>query len=165
MGEVNGMNESVAVAGGVFGGLAALILGLVGFVFVLLWFVGTGVIHNKLCWKHPNLFPVLTILLFFVNPIGIMISVFAISAKSNKMREEAYNSMIADPSDRRVDELIEFLNRYKCPNDPNSWHRLRGVWYACNQSDNISVAKKEELKTFLLMQGLYLNRDEAQIKH
>ena len=158
------MNETVAVAGGIFGGVAALGLGIVWLIFAVLWMVGIPVLHNKLCWKVPNLFPLFTILMFFLNPIGIVISIILISSKSNKMREAAYNNIISDPSDRRVDELIEFLNKYKCPNDPNSWHRLRGVWYACNQSSNISVAKKEELKTFLLMQGLYLNRDEAQIR-
>ena len=108
------MSESLSVAGGVVGVGLSFFLGILGLCAGLLWLVGIGVLHNKLCWKNPNLFPILSLLLFFINPFAIVISIIALSAKSNKMREAAYNNIISDPSDQRVDELIEFLVKFKC---------------------------------------------------
>ena len=107
--------------------------------------------------------PVYVILLFFITPLAIIISLVIFSAKVNKEREDIYDSLTHSPNNENVDCLISFIDKYGCTNTPNAWHRLRGVWYACNKSSNITSDKKEQLLTYLLLKGLYLSNQERKI--
>ena len=70
------------------------------------------------------------------------------------------SSLRNNPNNSNVTMLIDYIEKHGCTNTPNEWHRLRGVWYACNESSNISTDKKQELKKFLMLKGLYLNNEE-----
>ena len=103
------------------------------------------------------------VLFFYLNPFGIIVAVMLLNNKFLKMRDTVYNNAINNSCDASVDELITYLNKYRCEDRPNAWHQLRGVWFAINESPNVSTEKKRQLKTLLLTKGLYLHKEEGQI--
>ena len=101
--------------------------------------------------------------LFCVATFGVIVAFICASAKFNKERDSIYSALTRSPDNENVDALIDFLERNGCENSPNAWHKLRGVWFACNQSSNITTDKKQELQTYLMLKGLYLNNEERRI--
>lgn len=83
--------------------------------------------------------------------------------EAEKVKNELFPKMTNNPTDTEVDAFIAFINKYGTDDRPNSWHQIRGIWYACNHSPRITTQKKEQLKTFLLVKGLYLQKDEAVV--
>lgn len=138
-----------------------MLLGL--FALLLAVWIIVPVIFYRLSMKKPERTVLYMFLFFFLSPFGIIIATILLGNKFNKMKQEVYDNTRINPSDKSVDDLIAFLERYGCTDTPNAWHQLRGIWYACNQSNKITTGKKNELKTFLLTKGLYLNRDEGNV--
>ena len=144
----------------VVGGMIATLLMA---VIVIGWNVLIGRIVYKKLFKNPQKASLYMFLFFFLAPFAVIIAMIMASNKLNKEREKIYSSLTHSPNNSNVDMLIKFLEKYGCTDTPNAWHQLRGVWYACNRSSNISPDKKEELLTYLLLKGLYLNNEERKI--
>ncbi len=99
-------------------------------------------------------FPIL-----FVGPIAYI----SVSIKLGKERGKLYNEVAAMPSDDRVDDLITYINKHGCVNDPQSWNQLRAVWFAINESPNVTTQKKNEVKSFLMLRGLAMHHNDAKV--
>ena len=146
-----------------FGQMAA---GLIGFALalgiIILWQVFFGKLFLKVARKTEKS-GLYFILFFLIAPFGTIVAAISNGSKISKQRDVTYNAIISNPSDQTVDDLIAYLQQHGCIDTPNSWHQLRGIWYAVNKSSNISTAKKDELQTFLMLKGLYLNSEERKI--
>ena len=67
------------------------------------------------------------ILAFVTATIGFL-GVFASNAAMSqieKEKDEIYAKIVAAPSDKTADELIELIQKYGCDNEPNAWNKLR----------------------------------------
>lgn len=108
-----------------------------------------------------------SIALFFGIPIVIMVVVWKkYSIKWNKRvaeRKTVYDNATNTPSDFTVDNLIAYTEREGCWNEPQYWNQLRGVWFAVNESPNVSTAKKTELRNFLMTKGLRLVGNDKNV--
>lgn len=136
---------------------------LLGAGLILVWFIAMGILFYKLMFKYPRKAGMFFFLFFFLSPIGTIVAWIYAGVKENKDRDKLYGTLIKNPNNENVDKLIAYIEQYKCADNPNAWHQLRGVWYACNQSPNITTNKKQELQTFLMVKGLYLSKEEKQI--
>lgn len=108
-----------------------------------------------------------SLVLFFGVPIVIIVVVWKkYSVKWNKRVEERnsiYGAVANTPSDFTVDNLIAYIKREGCWNEPQYWNQLRAVWLAVNESPNVSTEKKKQLKQFLMLKGLTMHHQDAQI--
>ena len=146
--------------------IASLIRGgaiLIGGGLFIGWHLFIGKIAYKKIYKRPEKMGIDGFLLFLLSPLAVIIAMFLASNTFAKERENIYRLLIHTPNNANVDMLINHLEKHGCPDSPNAWHRLRGVWYACNQSSYITTNKKQELQTFLMLKGLYLNNEERKI--
>lgn len=107
------------------------------------------------------LITILTFPVLFIGPIAYI----SVSVKLSKERALLYSEIAAMPSDKRVDELIAYINKYGCVNDPQSWNQLRAVWFAINDSSNVTTEKKNEVKSFLMLRGLAIHHNDAKVKN
>ncbi len=105
------------------------------------------------------LFSVLT--LFFCGTSIVALILWVVYFK--KTRDSIFEKVSLSPSDITSDELIEYIKVYGLENDPQQWNRLRGVWFAINESPNVSTQKKKQLRDFLTVQGLRLVGSEINI--
>ncbi|MBE7059413.1 MAG: hypothetical protein E7389_01160 [Ruminococcaceae bacterium] len=128
---------------------------------IILWQVFFGKLFLKVARKTGKS-GLCFILFFLIAPIGTIIAAIS-KSDIRKQRDVTYNAIISNPSDQTVDDLIAYLQQHGCIDTPNAWHQLRGIWYAVNKSSNISTPKKDELQTFLMLKGLYLNSEERKI--
>lgn len=105
---------------------------------------------------------VVTLFTFWFGLSGFIALVCA-STKMNKEREKVYNALSQNPNDANVDALIEELQGVGCENHPNAWNRLRALWMITNESPNVTTEKKKQLKQFLMLKGLSIYHQDAQI--
>lgn len=140
-----------------------LIIALIAGAIIIVWNIFIGkVLYNKLC-NTPKKSVLYIGLFFIVAPFAVIIASFIASVKINRDKEKIYASLTKNPNNANVDMLINFIEKNGCVNTPNAWHQLRGVWYACNHSSNITSDKKQELQTYLMLKGLYLSNEEKRI--
>ena len=103
----------------------------------------------------------------FLVVLSLPFIIFAILILKIKKKQEKYYSMYqmiaANPTNETVDILIDFHTKNQCINEPNCWNRLRAVWFAINESPNVSTAKKEAVKKFLMLKGLTMHHKDTII--
>jgi len=104
-------------------------------------------------------FTVFTCWMFF----SALIALFMLYSKMAKDREKIYKELSINPTNQGVDKLITFIDEYFCENKPQEWNRLRAVWLAVNESSAVTTDKKKQLKQFLMLQGLRMHHNDAQI--
>ena len=138
------------------------IVGLIMGGLFIVWNIAIGILSYKLMFKYPDK-AVFCFAFFFFAPIGFIVSLAYAGVKEKKDRDNIYGVLIKKHNNENVDKLIAYIEKYKCADNPNAWHQLRGVWHACNQSSNITTNKKQELQSFLMLKGLYLNNEERKI--
>ena len=105
-------------------------------------------------------------ILGFLTAITGFIGVFAFNgamSQIEKEKDEVYAKIVASPSDKAVDELIDLLRCCGCENHPNAWNKLRSIWITFNESPNVSTEKKKQLKQFLMLQGLTMHYQDSKI--
>lgn len=102
-------------------------------------------------------------LIIFLVPIILFIILAVASKNKHKKYHDFYASIAANPSDSAVDTLIDFHQKNICIDEPNCWNQLRAVWFAINESPNVTTAKKTQLKSFLMLKGLTMHHKDAQI--
>jgi len=153
-----------------FVGIGSLIMGLASVLLVLLipiYIIGMAVLQYFLAVKYDDKKIIIFVVFLILNFPGCIVCAIIYSLiyqhKLNKSREEIFAKLTTSPDDTVVDEYIVHLNKYACEDTPNAWHQVRGVWYACNNSANVTTEKKKELLTLLLLKGLYVTDKEKQI--
>lgn len=103
---------------------------------------------------------------FFLTGLIYFIGFFALVGALTQLRKERdrlFARIAMSPSDQTADELIAYVQQYGCENNPNAWNRLRSIWITFNESPNVSTEKKKQLKQFLMLQGLTMHYQDAQI--
>ena len=80
-----------------------------------------------------------------------------------KLRTSIYTETSKNPTIENVDKLIDFADSYTMLNQPKYWNQLRSVWFAVNESSNVPTNKKKELKQVLMLKGLTMHHNDAQI--
>ena len=103
----------------------------------------------------------------FLVILSLPFIIFVILILKIKKKKEKYYSMYqmiaANPTNETVDMLIDFHTKNKCIDEPNCWNRLRAVWFAINESPNVTTAKKEQVKKFLMLNGLTMHHKDTII--
>ena len=92
-----------------------------------------------------------------------MIAQIIVYNKFEKKKTKLFKEVSAIPSDSNVDKLIDFLDHSIFDDKPNNWNQLRAVWFAVNESPDVTTTKKKQLKQFLMLQGLTIHRQDAEI--
>ena len=103
---------------------------------------------------------------FFLTGLIYFIGFFALVGALTQLRKERdrlFARIAMSPSDQTADELIAYVQQYGCENNPNAWNKLRSIWITFNESPNVSTEKKKQLKQFLMLQGLTMHYQDAQI--
>lgn len=154
----------ILVAG--IGGLGA-IFSILLVLLIPVYIIGMAVLQYFLTIKFDDKKIIIFIIFAILNFPGCVVCAMVYSLmymhKQKKSRDEIFAKLTTAPNDSIVDEYIAHLNKFGCEDTPNAWHQVRGVWYACNNSSNITTDKKKELLTLLLLKGLYLNNEEKKI--
>lgn len=149
------------------GTLITSILSLAALLLIPIYVIGMAILQYFLLVKFDSKKIIIFIVFAFLNFFGCIVCAIVYTLvyqhKLNKSRTEIFDKLTSSPSDSVVDEYIAHLNKFGCEDNPNAWHQVRGVWYACNNSKNVTTAKKQELLTLLLLKGLYLTNDEKKI--
>ncbi len=140
------------------------LLGAVFMVVPLLFYVFIGKVYYNKINKNPEktmiYFAISIFTLTFI-PFGVVF--FIVASQYNKKYEEKISKILVSANNETVEEFIQFLSTNPVQNNPNSWHRLRGVWYTVNECSSVSIEKKNQLLKLLLTKGLYLTSEEKQI--
>ena len=102
-------------------------------------------------------------ILFFFAPLGVIGAFVGASIKESKNRQTLYETLRKEPSDDKVDEFIQYIEKFNTTNTPEAWQHLRTVWLRVNESPNVTTDKKRELIEFLKVKGLYINNEEARV--
>lgn len=103
---------------------------------------------------------------FFLTGFIFFLGFFALAGATAQMakdKDKLFSKIAASPSNQAADELIAHIQQYGCENNPNAWNKLRSVWITINESPNVSTEKKKQLKQFLMLQGLTMHYQDAQI--
>ena len=100
---------------------------------------------------------------FFLTGLIYFLGFFALAGALTQLRDQLFARIAVSPSDQTADELIAYVQQYGCENNPNAWNKLRSVWITINESPNVSTEKKKQLKQFLMLQGLTMHYQDAQI--
>ncbi len=117
---------------------------------------------------------IILIILICIGPIGwvalpLYFVISKISAKTRETenaRENIYNKISANPTESAIQELIEFIQVNAIINTPQSWNKVRGVWFIVNESPNISTETKYRFRDFLMTKGLRITgKDKEVIKN
>ena len=106
------------------------------------------------------------IAVFILTGVIYFLGAFALAGAKSQIardKDKVYAKITAAPSEQTADELIELIQKYGCDNEPNAWNKLRSVWITINESPNVSTEKKKQLKQFLMLQGLTMHYQDAQI--
>ena len=143
-----------------FMAFAPLIAGVVCFIFL---YKPLKKLYMRLLRKR-NLVGVFAV--FFLTGLIYFIGFFALVGALTQLGKERnlfFARIAASPSDQTADELIAYIQQYGCENHPNAWNRLRSIWITFNESPNVSTEKKKQLKQFLMLQGLTMHYQDAQI--
>ena len=143
-----------------FMAFAPLIAGVVCFIFL---YKPLKKLYMRLLRKR-NLVGVFAV--FFLTGLIYFIGFFALVGALTQLGKERnlfFARIAASPSDQAADELIAYIQQYGCENHPNAWNRLRSIWITFNESPNVSTEKKKQLKQFLMLQGLTMHYQDAQI--
>ncbi len=143
-----------------FMAFAPLIAGVVCFIFL---YKPLKKLYMRLLRKR-NLVGVFAV--FFLTGLIYFIGFFALVGAVTQLGKERnlfFARIAASPSDQTADELIAYIQQYGCENHPNAWNRLRSIWITFNESPNVSTEKKKQLKQFLMLQGLTMHYQDAQI--
>lgn len=143
-----------------FMAFAPLIAGVVCFIFL---YKPLKKLYMRLLRKR-NLVGVFAV--FFLTGLIYFIGFFALVGAVTQLGKERnlfFARIAASPSDQTADELIAYIQQYGCENNPNAWNRLRSIWITFNESPNVSTEKKKQLKQFLMLQGLTMHYQDAQI--
>ena len=102
-------------------------------------------------------------ILFFVAPLGVIGALISSSAKESKNRQALYETLRREPDNAKVDEFIQYIEKFNSANTPEAWQNLRTVWLRVNESPNVTTDKKRELIEFLKVKGLYIHNEEARV--
>ena len=143
-----------------FMAFAPLIAGVVCFIFL---YKPLKKLYMRLLRKR-NIAGVFGV--FFLTGLIYFIGFFALVGAVTQLGKERnlfFARIAASPSDQTADELIAYIQQYGCENHPNAWNKLRSVWITINESQNVSTEKKKQLKQFLMLQGLTMHYQDAQI--
>ena len=126
----------------------------------------SGII-GLLATAFGSIIGIVLMLLFVLVFLSIPVIIFILIVRKNKNIENEYstfyNRIASNPSDAAADELIAFHTKRICINEPMYWNKLRAVWFAFNESSNVTTAKKTQLKNFLMLKGLNMHHNDAQI--
>lgn len=80
-----------------------------------------------------------------------------------KKRQKVFSEISTNPNNNSADGLIDYINTYGLINEPEAWNQLRAVWFAINESPNVSTEKKKEIIQFLRLKGLTMHYKEAEV--
>ena len=58
---------------------------------------------------------------------------------------------------------MKYINSYGIINYPESWNKVRGVWFSINESSQVPTDKKRELRDFLTTKGLRLVGNDKNV--
>jgi len=67
------------------------------------------------------------------------------------------------PTEPLVDKYMELIEKYGIDNTPQSWNKVRGIWFVVNESPDIPTEKKRILRNFLMTKGLRLVGNDKNI--
>ena len=154
------MEQSTAMGIISFMTFTPLILGILCYV---LFYKPLKKLYMRLLRKR-NLVGVFAV--FFLTGFIYFLGFFALAGALTQLRKERdqlFARIAVSPSDQTADELIAYVQQYGCENNPNAWNKLRSIWIAFNESPNVSTEKKKQLKQFLMLQGLTMHYQDAQI--
>lgn len=136
-------------------------------LLIPIYIIGMAVLQYYLAVKYDDKKIIILIVFAFLNFPGCIVCAIVYSLvyqhKLNNQKSAIFAKLTSNPDDSVVDEYIAHLNKFACEDTPNAWHQVRGVWYAVNNSANVTTAKKQELLTILLVKGLFLTDKEKQI--
>lgn len=102
-------------------------------------------------------------ILFFVAPLGVIGTFICATHKEAKNRQALYETLRREPNDEKVDEFIQYIEKFNTTNTPEAWQHLRTVWLRVNESSDVTTNKKRELIEYLKVKGLYIHNDEARV--
>lgn len=80
-----------------------------------------------------------------------------------KERDSLYSEVASCPTEENADRLIEYVNSHILVDKPECWNMLRGVWYAINESSDITSETKRKVRTVLTTKGLMLAGKDKDI--
>ena len=108
----------------------------------------------------------------FLLPIGIFVpvNVWSKLAKyASKKTQEQYaimSGLAKAPTDEKVDAFMELVDSEggQIGNNPDNWNSFRNLWFAVNESPNVTTQKKNLFCMWLCNKGLILSERQARIK-
>jgi len=108
----------------------------------------------------------------FLFPIGIFVPVKVwskLAKYASKKTQEQYaimSGLAKAPTDEKVDAFMELVDSEggQIGNNPDNWNSFRNLWFAVNESPNVTTQKKNLFCMWLCNKGLILSAKQAQIK-
>lgn len=143
--------------------LTGIILAVLGIACYVFFYKALKRLYIRLISKK-NTAAILA--LFILTGLIYFVGAFALAgaqAQIARDKDKLFSKITASPSDQTADELIAHIQKYGCTNEPNAWNKLRSVWITINECPNVSTEKKKQLKQFLMLQGLTMHYQDAQI--
>lgn len=122
--------------------------------------------------KNPIVALVISAFAIFLFPIGIFVPVkvwIKIAKYTGKKTQEQYaimSGLAKAPTDEKVDAFMELVDSEggQIGNNPDNWNSFRNLWFAVNESPNVTTQKKNLFCMWLCNKGLILSAKQAQIK-
>lgn len=137
-------------------------------ILILLWLLALFLQYKLFLtikkYKYIELYIFVSFLLTVVCFFGSgLIALFLYRFKFEKIRKKTFDYIIKNTDSNAPDTLMKYINSYGIFNEPESWNQLRGVWFAINESSNITSSKKRELRDFLTTKGLRLVGNDKNV--
>ncbi len=147
-----------------------LVLFMLGFsliliivIYLLAIYLQYKLFNTKYFKNIENNNSLLLLLLMFVTFGATIFAWNKAYKKREQKRVEMFNQATLTPSNENVNNLIDYINEYGLENKPQEWNKLRGVWFAINESPNVSTQIKKQLRDFLTTKGLRITGKDKEV--
>ena len=148
----------------------------IGFILTLIFYVLLSLGIYKLACKFIEKNPIAAMVIsgfgIFLFPIGIFVPIKVwskIAKYAAQKTREAYaimSELAQAPTDEKVDAFMARVDNEggTITNNPDNWNAFRNLWFAVNESPNVTTSKKNLFCMWLRTKGLILSEKQAKIK-